>query len=1197
MDPLSITASVITVADVAHRIVKYILDLKNASADLSDLMSELQSLRNELEDFANLSKRAEINRDPESTSQLPSLQRLTDLSDNSSPLACCHQQLNTLIEELERADWGPLGSKRDTLFKVANWPLRQKEITRTRERMNNLIGSLSKGLRYDEVCVSSSVNITGTEPRYADSLINSRNMAMDTNTRVRSIDRQTQSIQEDMNYDTIIKWLNAPDAAINQHQASEKRGAATTGKWLIDSDDYAKWKVQPHSVYWLHGILGCGKTILASTIIDDLSKNCRTSPSSLAYFYFSDRQDCAQMLRSMLRQIANQNKECFEMLGAFYSTHDKGLQQPRLAALSTLLRSMFGICGTTFIVLDALDECKSRGELMEFIEDIDSWHEADYHVLFTSRSELDIRATLESLNHQKYTVNVQESLNTEDIRTHIRYRLLHDKSLQRWQKQPKALEEIEVQLMKKSDGMFLLADHQLDSLQSGYTRDVLLETLGSLPVTLNDQYARILGSTGKNQRKLAMKAFLWLVHSKNPICLDELVDALATDVAARPRFSPTRRLIDKEDIAQICSNLIVVSADHEERVRSSIRFAHSSVKEYFLSGQTLAAPVADFAPNHSHAHAIIARDCLSYLLHVNDCHRMEARKYVAVSQKKCELWEVFAKLSGCDSRKWREEDTESEKELRAALPLVFYAAEYWTHHAKLAGEQDRELFQLMIEAFEPSTFENWHNYVDLGCNLYLDGRFGYMCAPDRLTYAVDKQLPRLVQHLLEQVVEVNTAGSETLTPLQLAANIGNLELVKLLIQFGADIEEYYANKNETSPLCLAAEHGFVHILEYLLDMGADVENRHEKALGTPLMAAASNNHLDVVRILIGKGGDVNATREHDRTALECASDRGHTAMVKLLLSNGISTTLHANAEALRVAAIQGHTEIVKLLLVAGFDVNAIVPATRFEIAVADAENLQWEEERVWFQTAVQFAAERGHIATVRLLINWGADINIQDDGDWRTALQLVCWRGRLELIQLLLESGADVNIRGGLYESALQAASVGFHVRYWGKVIHDTSSENDARKSIISLLIKHGADVNEPGGKFGSPLQAAAHMNRIAAIQTLLEHGANVNQKGGQWGDALHAALENGYGYAAHLLLTAGADSNVKKELQTRLEDTQREISDLFWRDKTGWVRNDKGEEEPVLNNDIPDGVFKLHDSLYFDKSLLKSPSINTSKK
>lgn len=279
---------------------------------------------------------------------------------------------------------------------------------------------------------------------------------MDTNARVRSVDQQAQSIQEALKQDQIFGWLSAPDTASNHYQASKKRAAAT-GKWFIDSPDYIEWKFHQQSVYWLHGLLGCGKTVLASTIIDDLSELCKTTQCVLAYFYFfktPDRQDCAKMLRALICQLATQNPSCLRILTESYFTHDKGLKQPSLHALSTLLQSMVGTCSTTFIVLDALDECSSREELLDLIESFESWNHAESHTLLTSRSEHDIRTAVESLSHRKYITNIQQSLNAEDIRTHIRYRLSHDTRLKRWQKNPDALQEIEARLMERAGGMY-----------------------------------------------------------------------------------------------------------------------------------------------------------------------------------------------------------------------------------------------------------------------------------------------------------------------------------------------------------------------------------------------------------------------------------------------------------------------------------------------------------------------------------------------------------------------------------------------------------------------------------------------------------------------------------------------------------------------------------------------------------------------
>ena len=258
---------------------------------------------------------------------------------------------------------------------------------------------------------------------------------MDSNARIRNVDRVAKTIKQDLKHDHIFKWLNAPDTAPNHHQASEKRGTATTGKWFLESSEYVEWKSQPHAVYWLHGILGCGKTVLASTIVEDLLKSCQTSHYTLADYYFSfdvqvlDRQDCAKMLRSLLRQLSNQNQDCLQMLDAAYLAHGSRQKQPSLEELSTLLQSMIEASGTTLIVLDALDECNSRGETLRLIETIGAWDQADVHILLTSRSETEIRLTIESLDCRKFIIDIQTSFNTEDIRTHIRSRLSLDADL------------------------------------------------------------------------------------------------------------------------------------------------------------------------------------------------------------------------------------------------------------------------------------------------------------------------------------------------------------------------------------------------------------------------------------------------------------------------------------------------------------------------------------------------------------------------------------------------------------------------------------------------------------------------------------------------------------------------------------------------------------------------------------------------
>ncbi|KAH9477165.1 Vegetative incompatibility protein HET-E-1 [Psilocybe cubensis] len=103
-------------------------------------------------------------------------------------------------------------------------------------------------------------------------------------------------------------------------------------------------------------------------------------------------------------------------------------------------------------------------------------------------------------------------------------------------------------------------------------------------------------------------------------------------------------------------------------------------------------------------------------------------------------------------------------------------------------------------------------------------------------------------------------------------------------------------------------------------------------------------------------------------------------------------------------------------------------------------------------------------------------------------------------------TGWDVNAVGGMYGTALQAASV------------------SGNKSVVAALLKHGADINAVGGKFGTALQAASYAGHQSVVRELLEYGADVNVVGGEYGSALHAASSAGHNSVVKALLQSGAD-------------------------------------------------------------------------
>jgi hypothetical protein len=106
-----------------------------------------------------------------------------------------------------------------------------------------------------------------------------------------------------------------------------------------------------------------------------------------------------------------------------------------------------------YIVLDALDECAQRAELMEMLETMAGWKLSNLHLLVTSRRERDIESTLEEFVDDQSRIGLQSALVDKDIQRYIRQRLATDKTLQKWRKDD-VRQEIESVLRDGANGMY-----------------------------------------------------------------------------------------------------------------------------------------------------------------------------------------------------------------------------------------------------------------------------------------------------------------------------------------------------------------------------------------------------------------------------------------------------------------------------------------------------------------------------------------------------------------------------------------------------------------------------------------------------------------------------------------------------------------------------------------------------------------------
>ena len=109
--------------------------------------------------------------------------------------------------------------------------------------------------------------------------------------------------------------------------------------------------------------------------------------------------------------------------------------------------------GDIYVVIDALDECTEREQLLTDLEEMASWEDVSLHMLATSRRERDIEESLDLLSDERNRISIQSALVNADIRTYTHDRLQNDRKLRRWLKHPKVQLEIENTLVEKGAGM------------------------------------------------------------------------------------------------------------------------------------------------------------------------------------------------------------------------------------------------------------------------------------------------------------------------------------------------------------------------------------------------------------------------------------------------------------------------------------------------------------------------------------------------------------------------------------------------------------------------------------------------------------------------------------------------------------------------------------------------------------------------
>ncbi|PIG89317.1 hypothetical protein AARAC_011037 [Aspergillus arachidicola] len=426
---------------------------------------------------------------------------------------------------------------------------------------------------------------------------------------IEKVYQNTESIKVKVNADErdkILKWLS--DIQYSHTQNDHQRARThKTGDWLLSSDKYREWKATPGKFLWLHGPAGCGKSILCSTIIQDIEKDCSNDLSSIfSYWYFqfsrNETQNVKNMTGSIIRQLVPE--ELPGSLISLWKEHGRQNREPDQDKFSTVLNDVIhNYTGDRlFLIFDALDECPDnevheRDLLFQVLKGLIDEHGKKIHLLATSRYEENIRCHLE----ESLEIDLEYRMN-DDVEAFVRDALDHGK-LSRWKKEKGVNDHILAKLLDtKEPRRFRWADLQIKRLEKCKKRDQITKSLETIPKTLEETYQRILQDIPEDEKEDARSILTWLTFSLAPLRLQT--------VAAVVGFP------HPEDVVETCTTYLVTVSPSN----GTIKLAHFSVKEFLV----VSDPIHWYQLTTVGGHMDIANRALDYLLERTEVLTKEA---------------------------------------------------------------------------------------------------------------------------------------------------------------------------------------------------------------------------------------------------------------------------------------------------------------------------------------------------------------------------------------------------------------------------------------------------------------------------------------------------------------------------------------------------------------------------------------------
>ena len=777
---------------------------------------------------------------------------------------------------------------------------------------------------------------------------------------------------------------------------------------------------------WIHGVAGTGKSFLSSAIVDDLLRRERSKNVIISCFLdesFAWNDTAQFILQTLISQLElhDRIKVMTPRVRSILTDIETSILPIPTTIFQHHLRIIFADVQTDariFLVFDGLDSDGWMKDLItrQVVEANAARRKTDFlRCSFSSRTPYDGTCFQNHVTEIKLS---REAGIQRDLMSFAKHRL----STLR----PSGCTGVSSlapaqRLCSRAEGVFLWMTLATEDLCRSQSLPDIFTNVNLLPLGLNGLYRKALEGIPHRHVDVAIKVFSWLLASRRPLKLSELVEALRIESGSS--YSPTESILDMQhpdrDLPSLCGSLVSITNDN------IVKFAHPSIRGYLLSTH------AQIKPWHSvrHAHELLAKTCLTVL----DSGHVEQQYLLGIFSQRVP--------GGFDD---------------STPALVNYAVESWASHYGLA-----EPFSKLL----PATLQR-----------ILSKKLNYAC--EKLWLGPHSRSTKIMQTVLricslygframvQMYLEMGVSPDcESCTycapPIYLAAAGGHSETVALLLKKGADVNtRNYSNGG--TPLCPVPATSTVDNTKDL-QHGARTRASWSNSGMSLIHVTASLGHLEVTKLLMSSGADVNAVlKTTNETPLHLASARGHFHVVKHLVDEWD----------ISAKAVDIYDKIVQQSYYQTWSDDIFGDRCKngafiWEYDARCSAEQDMERLLAWSMTYANInardchgrtplhqAAQNGHEAVTRLLIEVGASHEAQDNYGF-TALQLAVKNGHLAIVRLLVMAGVRINIGAKCWGPALEQAAENGHDPVANLIIWQTFREeiSGARSQWPELLL------------------------------------------------------------------------------------------------------------------------------------------------